>query len=132
MMLPRNTDALRYAKELRKNMTRQERHLWYDCLRDYPLRFRRQEVIGNYIADFFCDKARLVIELDGSQHYDADEQRYDKRRTAYLESLGLRGLRFSNYDVDTNFDGVCQAIYYALEDQLKMKGVSSKKKNASP
>lgn len=132
MMLPRNTDALRYAKELRKNMTRQERHLWYDCLRDYPLRFRRQEVIGNYIADFFCDKARLVIELDGSQHYDADEQRYDKRRTAYLESLGLRVLRFSNYDVDTNFDGVCQAIYYVLEDQLKMKGVSSKKKNASP
>ena len=84
--------------------------LWYRFLCRYPLRFRRQYVIGNYIADFYCHKAKLVVELDGSQHYTPDEQAYDRKRTAYLESQGLFVLRYSNLDVLRKFDNVCEAV----------------------
>ena len=90
-------------------MTKEERKLWYDFLRGYPVRFRRQEIIGSYIADFFCDKARLVIELDGSQHYD-EQIAYDEARTAFMQSQGMVVLRFSNLDVLQNFEGVCMEI----------------------
>ena len=115
MSYPRNTKNLQNARNLRKNMTRQERHLWYDCLRYCTPRFRRQTLIGNYIADFFCHEAKLIIELDGSGHYEPDAVEKDNARTAYFHSLGLRVLRFSNLDVDTNFTGVCDTVLLVLK-----------------
>ena len=99
-----------YAKELRKNMTKEERRLWYDFLRTYPVRFLRQKVLGNYIVDFYCAKAGLVVELDGSQHYEPAEIENDRLRTVYLESLGLRVLRIPNNEISKNFRGVCEYI----------------------
>jgi len=98
------------AQMLRKNMTKEEAHLWYQFLCRYPLRLRRQYVIGNYIADFYCHKAKLVVELDGSQHCTPEEIAYDKQRTAYMESLGLLVIRFSNLDVMRQFRSVCEVI----------------------
>ena len=98
------------AKELRKNMTPWERKLWYEYLRFYPLRFQRQKAIGNYIADFYCAKARLVIELDGGGHYTADQAQKDQHRTEDLESMNLTVLRICNLDIDRNFRGVCEHI----------------------
>ena len=82
-------------------MTKEEKHLWYDYLNKYPVRFRRQEVIGNYIADFYCDKAKLIVEIDGSQHFDDAAIEYDNKRTKYFNSLGLRVLRFTNHEIHT-------------------------------
>ncbi len=98
------------AKSLRKNMTKEERHLWYDFLRDYPVRFYRQKVLGKYVADFYCSKAKLIIELDGSQHYDDKAIQYDNERTKYLEQYGLMVLRISNYELNRNFRCVCEYI----------------------
>ena len=89
MFLPHNTNNLNKARQLRKNMTKEERHLWYDFLKAYPVKIMKQKPIGNYIADFFCASANLVIELDGSQHFEEKEKHADQTRTAYLESLGL-------------------------------------------
>ena len=115
MKYPRNQKLINTARTLRKNMTPQERHLWYDFLRYCTPRFRRQEIIGNYIADFFCYDAALIIELDGGQHYDPKEMSRDEARTAYFSSLGIRVLRFSNADVHTNFRGVCEQILLVLQ-----------------
>ena len=98
------------AKQLRKDATKQEKHLWYDYLRDYPFRFQRQKSIGNYIVDFYCHKVGLVVELDGSQHYEEDAMQYDTKRTEYLNALGLTVLRILNIDIDRNFEGVCMEI----------------------
>ena len=98
------------AQTLRKNMTKEERHLWYDFLRTYPQKFYRQKVIGKFIVDFYCAKAKLVIELDGSQHYEDNTLAYDNERTAYLQQYGLRVVRFSNREVHENFRGVCEYI----------------------
>ena len=98
------------AKALRKNMTPWERKLWYDFLRSYPLRFQRQKAIGNYIADFYCAKARLVIELDGGGHYTAEQEKKDAVRTKDLEAMNLSVLRICNADIDRNFSGVCEYI----------------------
>ena len=98
------------AKELRKHMTKEERHLWYDFLKSLPVPIHRQKVIGNYIADFYCAKAKLVIELDGSQHYEETGQAADRIRDDYFRSLGLHILRYSNLDISRNFDGVCSDI----------------------
>lgn len=106
------------AQYLRKNMTKEERKLWYEYLHSYPLRFRRQVTFGNYILDLYCAAAKLAVELDGSQHYDPDEQRYDEKRTAYLNGLGIEVLRFSNLDVLQNFRGVCQAIDLAIRKRI--------------
>ncbi len=84
--------------------------MWYRFLSRYPVRFRRQYIIGNYIADFYCHQARLVIELDGSQHYDPLEMEKDAQRTAYMESLGLYVLRYTNLDIQQRFRAVCEAI----------------------
>lgn len=121
MKLPRNRNNTKNAAYLRKNMTQQERRLWYDFLRDYPVRFRRQELIGNYIADFFCDKARLVIEVDGSQHYEPKEIVHDRQRTKYFESLRLKVIRFTNLEINTNFNGVCEYIDRAVK-RLPLEG----------
>ena len=98
------------AQRLRREMTRQERHLWYDFLKTYPAMFRRQKSFGNYIADFYCASAKLVVEIDGSQHYEPVGRESDERRNRYLMGLGLSVLRFSNYEVDCHFDGVCAQI----------------------
>ena len=99
-------------------MTKEERHLWYDFLKDYPAKFYKQKIVGNYILDFYCEQAKLAIELDGSQHYEEDGQEYDRLRTEYLESLGTRVLRLSNDDIKKNFRGVCEAIHLALGHSL--------------
>ena len=98
------------AQTLRKNQTKEEAKLWYQFLRGYPLQFRRQFPVGDYIVDFYCAKAKLVVELDGSQHYDPKTVAYDTQRTAYLEGLGLKVLRYANNDVTQRFQSVCQAI----------------------
>ena len=116
-MHPRNENLLQNARNLRKNMTKEERHLWFDFLRDYPIRFRRQEVIGNYIADFYCSAAALVVELDGSQHYEDNGKATDLQRTDYLEEIGLTVLRFSNLDVMRNFRGVCEQIDLVVKEK---------------
>ena len=114
MALPRNKNLVGNARVLRKEMTKEERHLWYDFLRQHSLKFYRQKPIGNYIADFYCLSAKLVIELDGGQHYEPSGQEKDRMRTQALESMGLHVLRFSNLDVMKNFEGVCQTIEIEL------------------
>ena len=99
------------AKKLRQEMTEEERKLWYMFLRDFPVRFLRQKVIDGYIVDFYCSKAKLVIELDGSQHYEENEEVKDRIRDKHLEERGLKILRFSNYDLHKNFKGICEYIY---------------------
>ncbi len=98
------------SKTLRKNMTKEERHLWYDFLRNLPITVNRQKVIGNYIVDFYIAKAKLVIELDGSQHYEDKGIESDKDRDEYLNSLGLRVLRYSNLDINRNYKDVCEDV----------------------
>ena len=98
------------ARVLRKNMIPQERKLWYQYLRTHPIKFYRQRPIGKYIADFYCSQAKLVIELDGSQHYTDDGVIYDANRTAYLQENGVEVLRISNRDIDLHFPDVCARI----------------------
>ena len=105
-----NRENIPLAKALRKNMTPWERKLWYDFLRNYPVRFQRQKAIGNYIADFYCAKARLVIELDGGGHYTANQKRKDELRTKSLTSMNLTVMRICNLDIDHNFRDVCDYI----------------------
>lgn len=105
-----NKAHISLAKELRKNMTPWERKLWYDFLRGYPIRFQRQKAIENYIAAFYCAKARLVIELDGGGHYDEEQAKRDADRTQKLEAMNITVLRFCNTDIQNNFTGVCEAI----------------------
>ena len=100
-------------------MTKEERHLWYDFLRYCSPRFRRQEIIGNYIADFYCSKARLVIELDGPQHLNPEDLAYDTDRTAYFHSLNIAVVRYYNTDINHSFSEVCQNII----DILILRGV---------
>lgn len=85
----RHAKLLQYAQQLRKNMTEQERILWFTFLRNHPLRFYRQKIMGNYILDFYCHRAKLAIEIDGSQHYEDKQEAYDLERTAYLRKLGI-------------------------------------------
>ena len=110
LRMERNNNLTELARKLRKNQTKEEALLWYKFLSKYPVRFHRQYVIGDYIVDFYCHEAKLVVELDGSQHYDPQEIEKDQKRTAYLESLGLQVLRFTNLDVLQRFDAVCQTI----------------------
>lgn len=106
------------ARRLRKSMTRQERHLWYDFLRDYPVRIYRQRSIDWFIVDFYCRRARLVIEVDGGQHYTPEGLARDAKRTAVLQSYGLTVIRVSNVDVDRNFAGVCAFIDRRIKEEL--------------
>ena len=99
------------AKDLRQNMTKEERHLWYDFLRTYPIRFYRQKPLGPFIADFYCPSAKLVIELDGSQHYDPETQSYDSERSGYLKThFDIDTIRIPNNEVMQNFESVCTYI----------------------
>ena len=118
MQRKHNKDIIPTAKMLRKNMTKEEKHLWYDFLRKYPIRFLRQKVLGKYIADFYSAEAKIVIELDGSQHYEASEIQRDAERTAFLEEYGLTVIRVPNNEVSRNFRGVCEYIDAAVKQSL--------------
>ena len=119
MSLDYNKKNITLAKNLRKNATQQENHLWYDFLKTYPVQFKRQYQIGCYYVDFYCYRARLVVELDGSQHVTKNAVVYDNRRSAYLESQGLQVLRISNLDIWKNFAGVCQTIDAYVQKRLE-------------
>ena len=118
MQRKHNKEIVPYAKELRKNMTKEERHLWYDFLRVYPIRFTRQKVLGRYIVDFYCAKAQIVIELDGSQHYESKGFAEDEARTAFLERYGLAVIRIPNHEVNENFYAVCEYIDMRVKQSL--------------
>ena len=92
-------------------MTKEERHLWYDFLKEFPVMVHRQKVIGSYIVDFYIAEKKLVIELDGSQHYSEEGKAYDAERDAFLNAQGLTVLRYANSDVNTQFEAVCRDIW---------------------
>ena len=112
-----NLQSRRFAQQLRRNQTKEENRLWYQFLKTYPVQFRRQYVVGCYYVDFYCYRAKLVVELDGSQHCSPEQLIYDRERTAYLEGQGLKVLRFSNLDIWRNFRGVCETI----DSEVKMR-----------
>lgn len=114
----KNKKLLNVARMLRRNMTRQEKHLWYDFLRYYPVKIYKQCIIERFVVDFYCHSARLVIELDGSQHYTEQGEACDEQRSKLLEERGLLVLRFSNKDVEDHFEGVCYAIDRAIEERM--------------
>ena len=118
MQSKHNKQLVPLARQLRKEMTKEERHIWYDFLRTYPVRFSRQKVLGEYIADFYSAEAKLVIELDGSQHYEDINAEKDTERTAFLESYGLTVIRIPNNEVNHNFRGVCEYIDAAVKQSL--------------
>lgn len=105
-----NKELTSISKILRKQMTKEERHLWYDFLKNLPVTINRQKVIGKYVVDFYCASAKIVIELDGFQHYEEDAYQKDKERDGYLNSLGIKVLRYSNYDLNRRFEEVCADI----------------------
>ena len=104
-----------YAQKLRREMTKEERRLWYDFLKHLPVTVNRQKVIGPYIVEFYCASAGLVIELDGSQHYEDEGAASDRERDHVLSLLGITVVRYSNDDINRNFDGVCEDILRRLE-----------------
>ena len=109
-----NPKLTKYAQKLRRNMTNEERHLWYDFLKTLPITIQRQKTFGNYILDFYCAKANLVIEIDGTQHYEDKGLLSDQQRDAYLKQQGLLVLRYSNADIRLRFESVCEDIYRHL------------------
>lgn len=113
-----NKKLLPNARRLRKDMTKEEKHLWYDFLSPHPVRFKRQQIIDHYIVDFYCAKVNLVIELDGIQHTLEKNEAYDAERTAFMESLGLTVLRFYNSEVNYDFETVCRTIDGIIKERL--------------
>ena len=99
-----------YSQKLRREMTKEEKHLWFDCLKQLPFTFKRQQIIGDYIVDFYCAKKSIVIELDGSQHYEQHGKEMDIERDSFMKSKGIKVLRYSNYDINKNFFAVCEDI----------------------
>ena len=118
MQRKHNKQLVPLARHLRKEMTKEERHLWYDFLRSYPIRFSRQKILGKYIADFYSAEAKLVIELDGSQHLEDTALKKDAERTAFLESYGLKIIRIPNNEIAQNFRGVCEYINTIVKQSL--------------
>ena len=112
-------ELLRRSQELRKQMTKEERHLWYDFLKTYPVQFKRQYTVGVYIVDFYCYSAKLIIELDGSQHCEPKAMEYDAMRTEYLQNQDFLVLRFSNADVMAQFRAVCETIATAVKNRMR-------------
>lgn len=119
--IEKNNKLLNTAKILRRNMTDQEKRLWYNFLKNYPTKLYKQRIIENFIVDFYCHSARLVIELDGSQHYTLKGKNHDAERTKILEKYGLYVLRFSNQDIDKNFNGVCHMIDKTIQERMKQQ-----------
>ncbi len=117
MPLPKNNKLLPRARELRKDMTQHERKLWYLFLRRYPVKIYKQRIINNFIVDFYCYEAKLVIEVDGTQHYMEKAAARDLERDQALKNLGLFVLRFSNYEIDAQFDSVCEQIDLTIRER---------------
>ena len=117
MQIPKDNAKLEAAKELRRKMTPHERKLWYLFLRNYPIKIYKQRIIGSFIVDFYCHRAKLVIEIDGSQNYEENGIAYDKERSAYLQSLGLKVVRYSNREITWNFKKVCEQLDILLKDR---------------
>ena len=114
-----NPNLKGFSTALRKNQTKEEKHLWYDFLRQYPVRFNRQKVLGPYIVDFYCASAKLVIELDGSQHYSEEGSDDDKIRDRYLARLGIKVVRYSNLEITREFDAVCVDISEHVKERTQ-------------
>ena len=114
MSLEYNKNNIMLAKDLRKKATPQEKHLWYDFLSKYEIRFQRQKAIGNFIADFYCHQARLIIEIDGSQHFIDENRLNDEKRDIALNKWGITVLRYTNDDINRSFDTVCNDILEKL------------------
>ena len=122
MSLEYNKNNIMLAKDLRRKATPQEKHLWYDFLSKYEIRFQRQKAIGNFIADFYCHQARLIIEIDGSQHFTEQGLQKDEFRTEILESYDLMIIRFTNRQINLNFRDVCEYIDEVVRERLKVIG----------
>ena len=120
MQRKHNKDIVPNAKILRRNMTKEERKLWYDFLKEYPVKFSRQKILGIYIVDFYSAQAKLVIELDGSGHYSEEGELYDKQRTELLSGYGLTVVRISNLEIAKNFQGVCEYIDSMVKQSLSL------------
>ena len=116
-----NKSIVPTARMLRKNMTKEEKHLWYDFLRAYPVKFSRQKVLGRYIVDFYCAEAKLVVELDGMQHYEEDAMQYDAERTEYLEKYDLNVIRIDNSEINKDFYNVCEYIDRLVQQSLSQQ-----------
>ena len=112
-------DLKRKSQSLRRNATPEENKLWYQYLRSYPVQFYRQKVIGNYIVDFYCHKAHLVVEIDGGQHFEDASIKYDEERTIFLNGLGIEVLRFTNDEVRNNFTEVCHSLDEKVRTRLR-------------
>ena len=118
MSLEYNKKNITLAKNLRKNATPQEDRLWYDFLSKYKIRFQRQKAIDNFIADFYCHKAKLIVEIDGSQHYSNEGLLKDRIRTEIIESQNLTVIRIPNNEIFNNFEGVCEYIDAIVKKSL--------------
>ena len=118
MTIPKDNTQLENARRLRREMTPHERKLWYLFLRKYPIKIYKQRIIDRFIVDLYCASARLVIELDGTQHYETQGAAYDAERSQFLRALGLEVVRFSNRDIDRDFRGVCTQIDLIIQKRL--------------
>ncbi|MBR3965617.1 MAG: endonuclease domain-containing protein [Clostridia bacterium] len=114
-----NKNLVPVARMLRKNMTKEEKHLWYDYLQKSEYKFTRQKIIGKYIADFYCPEADLIIEIDGSQHYTDEGIKYDAERTEFIENFNITVIRIKNTDINRNFIGVCTYLENVLREKTK-------------
>lgn len=114
-----NPDMRKRAQTLRRNATKEENKLWYQYLRKYPVQWNRQKIIGGYIVDFYCRRANLAVELDGSQHFQTESIKYDQVRTEYLSGAGIHVIRFTNLDVNLRFESVCKAIDWMVRERLR-------------
>ena len=114
-----NKNLVSRSRDMRKQATRQENSLWYDFLRTSAVRWHRQKIMGDYIVDFHCPKAKLIIELDGAHHLEQARGEYDAERTKYLEAYGYRVIRFSNDLIDSQFASVCETIHQEIQRRIE-------------
>ena len=122
MIYKYNKSLVQNAKLLRRNMTKEEKHLWYDFLKKLPITVNRQKNIGNYVVDFFIATKRIVIEIDGRQHSMTENAESDQKRDSELSALGITVLRYTNDSINKKFNAVCDDILLKLEltvDDLK-------------
>ena len=118
MHIKRNFKLLDQARELRRNMTPQEKKLWYQFLRTYPIKIYKQRIIESFIADFYCASANLVIEIDGSQHFTSQGKAYDEERSRIMQQYHIKTIRFTNSDIDQRFKEVCEAIHQEIQSRI--------------
>lgn len=118
MRIPKDSTKLETARRLRREMTPHERKLWYLFLQKYPVKIYKQRIVDKYIVDFYCAAAKLVIELDGSQHYEEQAMSDDAERTNVLEQYGLKVIRYSNREIDREFSSVCEQIDQIIQSRL--------------